>query len=66
MGFIFFKGSRRYVGDDFVMPDIQDRIKRVGVFVDQSSAEIKRLAQQHRLDAIRYIRHHEVVTNIPA
>ncbi len=53
MGFIFFKGSRRYVGDDFVMPDIQDRIKRVGVFVDQSSAEIKRLAQQHRLDLIQ-------------
>ena len=53
MGFIFFKGSRRYVGDAFVMPDIPDRIKRVGVFVDQSSTEIKRLAQRHRLDLIQ-------------
>ncbi|HQQ98695.1 MAG TPA: phosphoribosylanthranilate isomerase [Cyclobacteriaceae bacterium] len=53
MGFIFYRGSRRYVGDDFVMPDMQDRIKRVGVFVDQSTAEIKCLAQQHRLDFIQ-------------
>ena len=33
MGFIFYKDSKRFVGDDFVMPEISSEIKKVGVFV---------------------------------
>ena len=33
MGFIFYKDSKRFVGDDFVMPEISSAIKTVGVFV---------------------------------
>jgi len=53
MGFIFYKGSRRFVGEDFIMPVIHHAIKRVGVFVDQPTEEIKGLAEQHKLDIIQ-------------
>jgi phosphoribosylanthranilate isomerase len=37
VGFIFYKKSPRYVGDDFLMPGIdQLDIKKVGVFVNES------------------------------
>jgi phosphoribosylanthranilate isomerase len=50
MGFIFFRGSRRFVGDDFQMPPVPSRIRRTGVFVDQSSQEILDLARVHGLE----------------
>ena len=41
MGFIFYNGSPRYVGPDFAIPDsLPARIKRVGVFVNESTDEI--------------------------
>ena len=33
MGFIFYKDSKRFVGHDFVVPEISSAIKKVGVFV---------------------------------
>lgn len=33
MGFIFYEGSKRFVGNDFIMPEINPAIKKVGVFV---------------------------------
>ncbi len=54
MGFIFFKGSKRFVGVDFEIPnEFPSTIKRVGVFVDESSAEILRLVGKHRLDFVQ-------------
>lgn len=51
MGFIFWPKSSRYVS---VMPGyLPTRAKRVGVFVDQDIAEIKRVATDYALDIIQ-------------
>jgi phosphoribosylanthranilate isomerase len=34
MGFIFYEGSKRFVGEDFVMPSISGSISKSGVFVN--------------------------------
>ena len=54
MGFIFFQGSKRYVGDNFVIPPgFPPEIKRVGVFVNESTLETIRLADKHHLHFIQ-------------
>lgn len=53
LGFIFHRGSRRYVGEHFIIPPVQHTIKRVGVFVNQTTEEITSLAAQHGLDFIQ-------------
>lgn len=54
LGFIFYKASPRYVGDDFEMPKgIEPRIKRVGVFVNESTEAIVLLVKEHQLDAVQ-------------
>ena len=54
MGFIFYPGSKRYVGDNFILPNgFPTAIKRVGVFVNADSNEIKRLAVLHKLNFIQ-------------
>lgn len=54
MGFIFYKGSKRFVGNDFTIPDDTSiACKRVGVFVNQSIKEILSLANRHQLDFIQ-------------
>ncbi|CAN5380075.1 phosphoribosylanthranilate isomerase [soil metagenome] len=54
MGFIFFRGSKRYVGDEFIIPnEFPKTIRKVGVFVNDSTNEIIRLANKHRLDFIQ-------------
>lgn len=41
MGFIFYRGTPRYVGDDFELPsDLPAAMKRVGVFVNQTTDEV--------------------------
>lgn len=54
MGFIFYQGSKRFVGKDFAIPDSLSRdIKRVGVFVNQSTEEIADTATEHSLNLIQ-------------
>lgn len=54
MGFIFYPGSRRFVGDLFQIPDeLPSAILRVGVFVNQSTVEVLSLVRTHALDIVQ-------------
>lgn len=54
MGFIFYPGTPRYVGADFKIPDeFPPLIKRVGVFVNETTANIIAKAEEHRLDFVQ-------------
>jgi phosphoribosylanthranilate isomerase len=46
MGFIWVSKSPRYVGEDFIIPDLPKSIKAVGVFVDTSVEKIAELAKR--------------------
>lgn len=53
MGFIFYPGSKRYVGEDFLMPYISPEIKKVGVFVNATATYIVDKIDQYKLDLIQ-------------
>lgn len=54
MGFIFYRNSRRFAGDAFRIPDdFPASIKRVGVFVNETTHEIMLLANKHALDYVQ-------------
>lgn len=56
MGFIFYEKSKRYVGKDFntdLLKSIPSHIRKVGVFVNESVAEILALAKKYQLDVIQ-------------
>lgn len=54
MGFIFYPKSRRFVGEDFMMPSVwASQTKRVGVFVNQSLAYVLDKASHHQLTYIQ-------------
>jgi phosphoribosylanthranilate isomerase len=55
MGFIFFKKSPRYVGDHWQGPgsDFPVNTKKVGVFVNESLAQVKSIADRFQLDYIQ-------------
>jgi len=53
MGFIFYRKSPRFVGDDFVMPAISHGIKKVGVFVNETTDAILNAAARHDLSLIQ-------------
>ena len=54
MGFIFYKNSPRYVGEDFQLPpNFPSTIKRVGVFVNENIEVIKSLIKKHKLDYVQ-------------
>jgi phosphoribosylanthranilate isomerase len=53
MGFIFYRESPRYVGDDFEMPIMPEGVKRVGVFVNESTEEILRKVYRFGLDFVQ-------------
>ncbi len=54
IGFIFYSKSKRFVGDDFKIPEqLQKNIKRVGVFVNEGTATILDLATAHGLDVVQ-------------
>ncbi|MCU0397480.1 MAG: phosphoribosylanthranilate isomerase [Cyclobacteriaceae bacterium] len=54
MGFIFYEGSPRYVGKSFFIPEeLPATVKRVGVFVNESTQTILSLASLNRLQAVQ-------------
>ena len=54
MGFIFYKGSKRFVGNDFGLPTLfPASVKRIGVFVNAPTQEILKLVDQHLLDFVQ-------------
>ena len=54
MGFIFYKKSPRYVGENFHVPlNFPSAIKRVGVFVNENIEVIKFLVEKHNLDYVQ-------------
>ena len=54
MGFIFYKPSPRYVGEEFNLPDdFPDSIERVGVFVNETTDVINHLADKLNLNLIQ-------------
>jgi phosphoribosylanthranilate isomerase len=54
MGFIFYKDSKRFVGDDFqIPPSLPKQIKKVGVFVNEELDVVLQKAEQHTLDFVQ-------------
>lgn len=56
MGFIFYSKSKRFVGDDFSVDSINNLpkpIKKVGVFVNESVANILEKVTKYKLDVIQ-------------
>lgn len=54
MGFIFYKNSPRFVGDQFKIPEnFPVSIKRVGVFVNEIFAVVLDRVQKHKLDFVQ-------------
>src|SRR3990172_8042982 len=53
IGFIFYPKSKRFVGENFVIPEISSEIKRVGVFVNESLENISEKVKKHKLDFVQ-------------
>jgi len=53
MGFIFYSKSKRYVGEEFVMPEINSEVKKVGVFVNEAIENILSKVKKHKLDYVQ-------------
>ena len=54
MGFIFYRNSPRFVGDDFVVPELtRGATKRVGVFVDERTDVILEKVRSQGLDYVQ-------------
>lgn len=53
MGFIFYKDSPRYVGEDFEMPAISSSIQKTGVFVNEQTDRIIRTVSDYQLDLVQ-------------
>lgn len=58
MGFIFWKKSARYF--DGIIPDLPKSIKKVGVFVNESSSLILEKVEKYNLQAIQLHGHESV------
>lgn len=53
MGFIFYRPSPRYVGEGFDLSWFEYPIKKVGVFLNHSSAEVIEITIRNGLDVIQ-------------
>lgn len=53
MGFIFYKSSPRYVGQEFIVPSLDTVIKKVGVFVNATVDEMIEKADRYQLDYLQ-------------
>jgi phosphoribosylanthranilate isomerase len=53
MGFIFYEKSPRFVGHDFKIPDQLGAVKRVGVFVNESTEVMLEKVRDHQLQFLQ-------------
>ncbi len=53
MGFIFYDQSKRYVGENFIMPEIASTINKVGVFVNASAEYIEDKVKKYKLNFVQ-------------
>lgn len=53
MGFIFYPKSPRFVGENFRMPEFSSRVKKVGVFVNATTDEMKQKTNDLGLDYLQ-------------
>lgn len=54
MGFIFYEGSKRFVGSNFTIPkSLPEKVKRVGVFVNATIVNILDKVSQYKLDFVQ-------------
>lgn len=53
MGFIFYNGSPRFVGESFVLSELPASIKKVGVFVNETTERMLSIAKEYSLDFIQ-------------
>lgn len=53
LGFIFYQKSPRYVAEQFVMPELDHDIKKVGVFVNSPAEEVIHTGKRFGLDFIQ-------------
>lgn len=54
MGFIFYHGSKRFVGDDFQIPSsFPKQIKKAGVFVNEEIETVLQKVMQYGLDYVQ-------------
>lgn len=53
LGFIFFKESPRYVGEDFQMPSLPEFVKKVGVFVNENPEAVLEKVEKYSLDYVQ-------------
>ena len=54
MGFIFYRGTPRFVGEDFAIPpDSFGSTSRVGVFVNETTEQIVKTARHFHLDFVQ-------------
>lgn len=53
LGFNFYSNSKRYVGEDFEIPDINMHVQTVGVFVNASKAFVMKQVKEYHLDYVQ-------------
>lgn len=53
IGFIFYPKSKRFVGENFIMPLVPISIKKVGVFVNEALPNLLSLVKKHELDFVQ-------------
>ncbi|TAE67639.1 MAG: phosphoribosylanthranilate isomerase [Bacteroidetes bacterium] len=53
MGFIFYEKSKRFVTENFILPEIHQDIKKVGVFVNPTLEYLEKTIEKYALHAIQ-------------
>ncbi len=53
IGFIFFEGSPRFFGEHRIIPEVDSKVKKIGVFVNESVDNVGQQIGKHRLDGVQ-------------
>ena len=53
MGFIFYPPSPRFVGRDFIPPQIHKNIKTIGVFVNEDFEQLIEIIEKSKIDGVQ-------------